>query len=195
MEYTFGKNINLAVFPCEKNEVIISGKKLKCTGNYGVFKKFETFSQNRKLEYLYENKSTVNEDGDGKLKRPVVGSPVSSTKIVNARAILKFKPEDFEDVNQLILKIKYEGDIGYAFCNGEMFHDNFCNGDPWEIDILPYKDEILKYGMYIYISPKKQGAYVDNSSAMAARFEVVKEQIANIQDVSLEAIQMLPLNL
>ena len=76
-----------------------------------------------------------------------------------------------------------------------MFHDNFCNGETWEIDILPYKEEILKYGMYIYISPKKQGAYVDNSSAMAARFEVVKEQVASIQNISLEAIQMLSLDL
>lgn len=49
--------------------------------------------------------------------------------------------------------------------------------------------------MYIYISPKKQGAYVDNSSAMAARFEVVKEQVASIQNISLEAIQMLSLDL
>ena len=46
-----------------------------------------------------------------------------------------------------------------------------------------------------YISPKKQGAYVDNSSAMAARFEVVKEQVASIQNISLEAIQMLSLDL
>lgn len=195
MEYTTGKNINLSIFPCEKNEITVSGKQLKCIGNYGIFKRFETFSQNKELEYLYEDRSTINKEGDGKLKRPVVGSPVSSTKIVNARAILKFEPEDFENVKQLILKIKYEGDIGYAFCNGEMFHDNFCNGELWEIDILPYKEEILKYGMYIYISPKKQGAYVDNSSAMAARFEVVKEQVAEIQGVSLEAIQMIPLEL
>ena len=43
--------------------------------------------------------------------------------------------------------------------------------------------------MYIYISPKKKGAYVDNSSAMAARFEVVEEQIAKIYGIRFEGIK------
>lgn len=195
LEYTMEKTIHLRVFPCEKDEIIVSGKKLKCSGTYGIFKQFEEFVQSKKLDYTYEDKSTVNKEGDGTLKRPVVGSPVSSTKIVNARAVLKFSPEDFENVKQLLLKVSYEGDVGYAFCNGEMFHDNFCNGAPWEIDLLPYKDEILKNGMYLYISPKKKGAFVDNSSAMAARFEIVEEQIARIHNISLEAVKAVPVEI
>lgn len=91
-------------------------------------------------------------------------------------------------MKQLLLKVEYEGDVGYAFINGEMFHDNFCNGAAWEIDLMPHKEELLKYGMYIYVSPKKRGAYVDSSSAMAARFEVAEEMTARIDGISLEGI-------
>ena len=109
--------------------------------------------------------------------------------MINARAVLRFNPEDFEGLKRLLLKVDYEGDVGYAFINGEMIHDNFCNGAAWEIDLLPYRDELIRHGMYLYISPKKKGAYVDNSSAMAARFEVVEEQIAKIHGISFEGIK------
>ena len=92
-------------------------------------------------------------------------------------------------MKQLILKIHYEGDVGYAFINGEMFHDNFCNGAVWEMDLLPHRKELLKHGMYVYVSPKKEGAFVDNSSAMAARFEVIKDQIAKINSIELMAVK------
>jgi len=139
--------------------------------------------------------STVNKDSDGALKRPVVGSPLTSTKVVNARAVLKFAPEIFADAKQVLLKVDYEGDVGYAFIEGEMFHDNFCNGAAREIDLMPHKEKLSEYGMYLYVSPRKTGAYVDNTSAMAARHEVVKEQVARIDSVELEVIKRIDMEL
>lgn len=139
--------------------------------------------------------STVNSAEDSVLKRPVVGSPLTSRKVVNARAVIRLRPEDFEGAKRLIMKISYEGDVGYAFINGEMFHDNFCNGAPWEIDLMPYRKELLTQGMYVYISPKKKGAYVDNSSAMAARFEVAEEQTARLDGIVLEKIYRIPVSI
>lgn len=192
LEYHCGQPENLGIFPMEKDEIRIGDASYKACGMDGVFKRFQTYEETCDLHYEAEDRSTVNSEGEGTLKRPVVGSPVSSTKVVNARMVLNFAPEDFEGVKQLILRISYEGDIGYAFINGEMIHDNFCNGAPWEIDLYPYREKLLKHGMYLYISPKKSGAYVDNSSAMAARFEVVKEQVARIHDVKLEAVKRVP---
>lgn len=139
--------------------------------------------------------STVNSAEDSVLKRPVVGSPLTSRKVVNARALIRLRPEDFAGAKRLMMKIDYEGDVGYAFINGEMFHDNFCNGVPWEIDLMPYKEQLLKHGMYVYISPKKKGAYVDNSSAMAARFEVAEEQVAKLEGIVLEKIGRITLEI
>lgn len=137
--------------------------------------------------------STINSTEDSVLKRPVAGSPLTSRKVVNARALIRLRPEDFEGAKRLLLKISYEGDVGYAFINGTMFHDNFCNGAPWEIDLMPYREQLLEHGMYVYISPKKKGAYVDNSSAMAARFEVAQEQTARLDSIVMEKMKRLPI--
>lgn len=188
-EYTLGKENEISVFP-KPGEALKAGEKRLCAvGKKSVFTVYAPYKEEKEFQMQVRHCNTVNREGDGTLKRPVVGSPVLSAKVVNARAVLTFRPEDFEGLKQLLLKIEYEGDVGYAFIDGEMFHDNFCNGAPWEIDLMPYKERLLQKGMYIYVSPKKKGAYVDNSSAMAARFEVVEEQIARIDNISLEGIK------
>lgn len=189
MEYTIGKENELSVFPGRAGEILADGRPLKCTGTNGIFAVYAPYHEEKEFRVEIEDRSTVNDEKEQALKRPVVGSPVSSMKVINARAVLRFNPEDFEGLKRLLLKVDYEGDVGYAFINGEMIHDNFCNGAAWEIDLLPYRDELIKHGMYLYISPKKKGAYVDNSSAMAARFEVVEEQIAKIHGISFEGIK------
>lgn len=192
IEYPTGADENIAVFPPLKT-IRIDGNEVSSKSE-DIFSYFDTYKREKAIDFEFKDVSSKNSGNDGVLKRPVVGSPVSSTKIVNARATLKFKESDFEGLKQLIVKIEYDGDVGYAFINGEMFHDNFANGSPWEIDILPYKDEILKNGMYIYIAPRKVGAYVDNSSAMAARFEVTKEQFAKIHSISALGIRKVPID-
>ena len=189
MEYTAGKENSLSIFPGDRKALLADGRPLECTGREAVFEVYAPYYEEKKFQIEIEDRSTVNDKDEQKLKRPVVGSPVSSTKVVNARAVLRFTPEDFAGLKRLLLKVDYEGDVGYAFINGEMIHDNFCNGTAWEIDLLPYQDELIRHGMYIYISPKKKGAYVDNSSAMAARFEVVEEQIAKIYGIRFEGIK------
>ena len=187
IEYHAGSCEQIEIFP-KRDNIEIAGKRYDRIADHLIFSRFEEFHFDGKRSVEWIDAKSKNSDGDGILKRPVVGSPVSSTRIVNARAILKFNPEDFEGLKQLILKVSYVGDVGYAFINGEMFHDNFSNGAPWEIDLVPYKKQLLEHGMYIYISPKKKGAYVDNSSAMAARFEVAAEQEAHIDDIEVEPI-------
>lgn len=189
MEYPMGKEASIRMFPVQEDVLIANGEKLYAKETGGLFKAFASYQQEKEFGYTVKDCSTINSETDTQLKRPVVGSPISSSKVVNARAVINFVTEDFENIKQLLLKVEYDGDVGYAFINGEMFHDNFCNGAPWEIDLLPYKEELLQHGMYLYISPRKKGAYVDNSSAMAARFEVVEEQIARINQITMEAVK------
>ena len=195
LEYHCNKELQIGIFPSHSDVIHLGGHALSGSGTNGVFRIFESWKQEKELPFEWKDVSTVNKDGDGALKRPVVGSPLTSTKVVNARAVLKFAPEIFADTKQVLLKVHYEGDVGYAFIEGEMFHDNFCNGAPWEIDLMPYREELTKHGMYLYVSPRKTGAYVDNSSAMAARHEVVKEQVARIDSVELEAVMWIEMTL
>jgi len=189
IEYTVGDSLSLGIFPYEQDRLLLGGNEYKMSGISGIFKFFGSYREEAEMPFSYKDTSSQNSEKDGVLKRPVVGSPISSMKVVNARGILSFDEEVFKDYKQVFLSISYEGDIGYAFCDGEMFHDNFCNGVAWEIDLVPYKEKLLEKGMYIYVSPKKVGSFVDNSSAMAARFEIAEQQIAKINGVSMRGVK------
>lgn len=104
------------------------------------------------------------------------------------KAKINFTRDVFAGVKQLLLKINYTRDIGYAFIDGELIHDNFCNGMPWIIGLSPLETAILKKGIEIYISPLKKGAYIRNYTTMAARVEVMEAEIA-----AFEAIEAVPI--
>ncbi|TAH72754.1 MAG: beta-galactosidase [Anaerolineaceae bacterium] len=170
-------------------------KEVETKGKEGVFDVYELSVQVPQVALSVEDKSTVNDENAGELKRPVVGSPITSTKVVNARAEIHIAPESFDNVKQLILQVDYIGDIGYAFIDGKMIHDNFCNGATWEIDLMPYKDEIIAKGLYLYISPYKEGAKVHSESAMAARYESADKQIAEIHEVQAVGVYDIPITI
>ncbi len=189
MEYPVGTEVGLQIYPDDSDVLVIGNTKAEKVGSNGIFDQYAGFTRERTYHLTALECSSKNSEADGILKRPVVGSPISSTKIINARKIIKIDESDFDGLKQLLIRIHYEGDIGYAFIDGEMIHDNFCNGAAWEFDLMPYKDAILNGELYIYISPKKKGAYVDSSSSMAARFEVVEEQVAKITNIELLGIE------
>lgn len=111
-------------------------------------------------------------------------------KMVNQnKAMIHFQPEAFDYVKELLLQIDYVGDIGYAFIDGELIHDNFCNNNTWEIGLEQHKQDLLAKGMYIYVSPLKEGSFVKSDSPMAARAELINKQIAEIKSIKATAIR------
>jgi len=193
LEYPLGTEVNLHIYPDDAKAITINKKELGTIGKQVLFNRFAPYKEERSFTFTEADCSSQNSDAAGELKRPVVGSPIASTKIVNARKKLKFDKDNFAGLKQLFLRVSYEGDIGYAFINGEMIHDNFANGAVWELDLLPYREALAKHDLHLYISPRKKGAYVDNSSAMAARFEIIEEQTAKISQISLTGVKRLPI--
>ena len=190
LEYHSGQNVEVAILSSRKEYIELGGIRLGQKGSKGLFTVYENYRGEDSPSVDYTDVSSRNDDrGDGGLKRPVVGSPITSSKVVNARGVFHFSDSDFDGAKQLMLRIDYSGDIGYAFINGQMIHDNFCNGRTWEIDLMPYKDEILKHGLYVYVSPHKEGSYIDSSSAMAAMVEIAGKQTAEIYAVSAERVE------
>jgi len=131
----------------------------------------------------WEDVSSKEKQSSGELKRPVIGSPITSTKIINARAKLSIKPESLLNCKQILVQVDYLGDIGYAYVDGVLVNDNFCNGATWEFGIKAYEKEILEKGIYIYISPQRRGSRVNSDSAMAARYETYDEAMAKIYEI------------
>ena len=84
--------------------------------------------------------------------------------------------------------LRYKGDIGYAFINGEMVHDNFWNGDLWEIGLRTLAEKLKKDPLTISITPLKEGASVNVESAMAARMENVKAYTGELESVGLKPV-------
>lgn len=101
------------------------------------------------------------------------------------RYILDF-PENFMDgVKDVRLQIDYSGDVGHAFVNSRMIHDNFANGAIWEIGLKDLAQELAQAPMVIYITPLREGANVNVESAMAGRREEAQSQRAELMRAEL----------
>ncbi|HYH01537.1 MAG TPA: beta-galactosidase, partial [Bacillota bacterium] len=111
------------------------------------------------------------------------------------KTVVNFNANTFTGLKELFLKVNYHGDVGNAFIDGELIHDNFSNGAPWEIGLAKHLEALVEKGMYIYIAPLKKGAYVKNDSTMAARSEVVETEIAEIQSIEAVPVCEVTINL
>ena len=171
-----------AVFPARET-IRVNGETIRRDRTENGFSVFRIRYGSYHPAMTWENASSRDKGGDGALRRPVIGSPVTSTKTVNARAKVQFGPEDFQGVRETLIRVQYTGDIGYAFCDGKMISDNFCNGAAWEFRISDRQQELLKKGLYIYVSPIRKGGKVNSSSAMAARFETFEEAVAEVSKI------------
>lgn len=110
-----GEEVALSVFPSEKESIVIHNRELSRSGNIGPFITYTAFQDKKEYHFSVRDASSVNSDEESTLKRPVVGSPITSSKVVNARAVLQFEPDVFTGMKQVMLRIRYRGDIGYAF--------------------------------------------------------------------------------
>jgi hypothetical protein len=151
-------NVTLSVFPgCEIPSV--NGAEIINKNTEGIFTKYEL-----------------------KILKP--GLDLEIMKVQKNKAIIKVSQELFSGVKEVMLRIKYTGDIGYAFIDGELMHDDFCNGTPWEIGLKQFEKKTLESGMYIYISPIKIGSTVKSDSTMAGRLETTEQEIAEIDSIT-----------
>ncbi len=88
----------------------------------------------------------------------------------------------------LLLTLKYRGDIGQAFLNGALIADNFWNGADWVIGLNEFREELGRGPLTVYITPVRQGGRVNVESAMAGRREEAVECIGTLDQVSLRPV-------
>ena len=156
------KEATVSIFPDVEKDISITGGKLIEQSKRGIFSSYTVCPEAKEILCNVQ-------------------------KVSPAKVKISFNNKNFEGLKELYLRIDYTGDIGYAFIDGKLINDNFCNGASWEIGLMRFKEELIEKGMYLYISPIKQGAKVKVDSAMAARAEVVDKEIAEIH-----AIEFIP---
>ncbi len=121
----------------------------------------------------------------GSQKQTAVELPVR--QVSTCRYVVEV-PKGYEDSKELLLQIRYEGDIGNAFVDGELIHDNFCNGAVWEIGLKAHRALIAHHPVTITVTPLKENCSVNVSSAMAGRVEEVSGQKGGVQSVHLKPV-------
>jgi hypothetical protein len=100
------------------------------------------------------------------LPRRAVSMRVETLK--TGKVHLTFPAGTFEELHDLWLRIRYEGDTGMAFINGRMVHDHFNNGTPWEIGLRDFLPAIGEAGVVLRIVPKPAEGGSCTQDAMGA---------------------------
>ncbi|WP_226669701.1 beta-galactosidase [Metabacillus litoralis] len=156
------EKIELMLFPPLKKKLLYQGREITKQENDGFFDEYYISTNTNKLE-------------------------IDSKKVGHSKAKIDFSPDFFNSVKEPLLNIDYIGDIGYAFIDGKLIHDNFSNNDVWQIGLKQYQQELIEKGMYLYVSPLKEGSYVKSDSPMAARTEI-NDNTSEIKSIKATAI-------
>ena len=109
--------------------------------------------------------------------------PIEVKEVAENRYTITLPKDMTDGVKDVRLRIEYRGDIGHAFIDGQMIHDNFCNNAPWEIGMRTFAEALKDCPLTVYITPLKEGAKVNVESAMAARIEEVESCVGEIKSV------------
>ena len=91
-----------------------------------------------------------------------------------------------------MLRVRYHGDVGYAFAGTELISDNFCNGDIWDIRLDCYAEALNQAPLVLYLTPIKKNVTVD-ASAMAGLQEKADSEAAELLSVELVIIDDYPI--
>jgi len=90
----------------------------------------------------------------------------------------------FDGAKEVFLSIEYDGDVGNAFIDGRLIADDFSNGQPWEIGLRRFRPRIEESGLYIHVTPRREGTLVVHESGMAAQQELKGKQVEEIRGIT-----------
>jgi hypothetical protein len=98
-------------------------------------------------------------------------------------------------VKDMILRVRYQGDIGEAYVDGQLVADDFANGTPWMIGASSLPEAAFEKGLDLRIVPIRKGSRVVNDTGMAGRFETFESEVGEILSVDLIPVRELALRL
>ncbi|MMZ50717.1 Beta-galactosidase precursor [compost metagenome] len=161
LESTDQEMVSLSVFPDFDASItsITGGELLDITEN-NVFKTYRLKAPKREIHF---NLKKINDD----------------------KLTIDFEIDAFHGIKEALLRIDYTGDIGYAFMDGELINDNFCNHTTWEIGLKAFEHRLIEQGLYVYVSPIRKGKVLNSNTTMAGWKETAKERIVDIGAVSI----------
>ena len=112
---------------------------------------------------------------------------ITSTELKSGKSHVTFSNGAFEQIHDLFLRIRYQGDTGMAFVNGRMIHDNFNNGTNWEIGLKQFLPDAAEQGVVLRVVPKPAEGGSCTQDAMGAG-AINGGDFKNTEIESIEAI-------
>jgi hypothetical protein len=95
----------------------------------------------------------------------------------------------FDGVKEILLHVRYDGDVGNALLDGALVADDFANGEVWEIGLDHLRPAIESRPLSVHITPRRQGSVVFRESGMAAQRELQGKEIGVITSLTAIAVR------
>lgn len=112
----------------------------------------------------------------------------TTKEIAKNKIIVNVNTDNIRGLKEILLRVDYEGDIGYAFVNNELINDNFANGATWDIGLGKVLETMPNGEIYISISPLKENQVIKSDSPMAARSEEAGNEIVAINKIYIQSV-------
>ncbi len=118
-------------------------------------------------------------------------------QVDEGKVVLKFPADMLKNAHNILLRIDYLGDIGQAYIDGKLVHDNFYNGTSWEIGLRQLEPKLNGKELLIMIVPveKHSGGRRYVQTGMAFRPDADGERIAAINQITLVPEYKTPVHL
>ena len=90
---------------------------------------------------------------------------------------------DWSGVNNLFLDVKYVGDVARLTSKGKLLTDNFYNGEPWQIGLRRFREQIDGNGLELQVLPLRKDApiFLEDRYRVPGR----EAQIVNLSSLTL----------
>lgn len=117
-------------------------------------------------------------------------------KLTEARAVVQLPPDLYDGVSNVLLRVDYTGDTGGCFIEGQLVHDNFWNGTPWEIGLrqMAPQPEGATLLLHITALTRTPGSKTFTPTGMAFYPDVDRDQIARIDQITAVPVYRIALS-
>ncbi len=178
--------------------VLIDGDQLKLMFDERSTAQVQVFPA---LEKRWSGSTTVHEAAhNGLFEQYQITSPapalsVQVDPITSRKVQVKLDESMWDQVDDVLLQIDYEGNVGFAFANGALFHDHFYNGTPWEIGLARFREQLAGSEVILQVTPLHKGKVVISAdAAFALQKTFTGDSIAQIHGVRAIPIRYVAVN-
>ncbi len=119
------------------------------------------------------------------LTLPKRGIKADIVKPQKGQLVVKIPRKEFDQLNDIFLRVDYAGDRGWAFLDSHLVTDNFNNGQPWEIGLKRWRKQLGGDGLFLRVVPWKTNADKIVFDGIAFRPTGKANEPAEIKSVTL----------